>query len=1026
MTKLYIMLLMGVLAIMACPAAPALEMRGDTIYLMVPDRFFDGDSSNNTAVDPNLYSPTKSDWQKYWGGDLAGVKQKLDYLQSVGVTTIWVTPVYQNAPVIGTYHGYQMQDLFRVDPHFGTFATLDSLTCDMHSRGMKMMLDLSLNSGPATAAGNPSGSQCLLKQDGIIKARYSQDNLGWFHHYGPIDFNSFTYWDQVNKDIFGLADLNQDTSAVRDYLKQGGALWQYHGIDCFRLDAAKHFEPSFGREWMNSANQVAGWLGKPGTYAVAEWYGGGAWNSESLWWTSTAGTTQFDFQLEEQLRGVAGEWKSMYDLRNTLNSRQSAYGVDGSGSPNVHWQVNFFDSQDTQRLIVPLLQKYGYANAAEVQQRIAMSLGLLEMMPGIPMVFYGTEQYLYDDTVNDKGVAGGDPYNRPQMTTFNLSTAAAQVLKKASDLRRIHPAVQYGDIVERWIDSGLFVFSRQASGSAVLVGVNNGWQNRTVTVTAIPFPDGTYNDVLGLTNAISINGGTADVTVPARSTVVFSYLPNPLIPAAISDNRCSIAPPATGGPPPSGGIIIDGADIPADFSGYLRAVQNNPTGFGDANGISAGSEMDQLFVTNDGTNLYLGITGNLELNGNFWLVFLETGPAGTNTVTASTGPDVMPGLIGTRMDDGFSPRWVLAVNAAPSGVFYADLVDLVNNTKRFLGAGMMNSGTGVLTGGDILSGELIAFNNTNIAGVTGMAVAGANTASTGMEVKLPFSSLNLLTGVVKVFAIVTGHTAYFSNQGLPGMGASTSGSVGGYSNLGSGPVDFGKVVGTQYVSVSLQSITYMSCNSVQEARMQPDGQPVSVTGRIGTGSFPFINSFYIQDPVGVNGIQSYSGIRVVKSSSSVVQYGQEAAVKGFLGTVDGERAILATEVTPGGPAAVPGPVFVSNKELGGSPCAGSLGIWGAAGLGTTGSHVRIWGTVKVSGTDSQGNAFFYVDDGAGLTDGSIVNGAPAVGVRVYSSSVFPESGKFVIVRGVSGVEYINGKSQRRVLTRLPSDVTPGN
>ena len=103
-------------------------------------------------------------------------------------------------------------------------------------------------------------------------ARYTDDVGGWFHHYGPIDFGNASYWDQVNKDIFGLADLNQDTAAVRDYLKQGAALWQYHGVDCFRLDAAKHFEPSFGSEWMSSGHQVANWLRKPGYInAVGEW-----------------------------------------------------------------------------------------------------------------------------------------------------------------------------------------------------------------------------------------------------------------------------------------------------------------------------------------------------------------------------------------------------------------------------------------------------------------------------------------------------------------------------------------------------------------------------------------------------------------------------------------------------------------------------------------------------------------------------------------------------------------------------------
>lgn len=996
-----------------CVCASGLEMRGDTIYLMVPDRFFDGDPGNNTAVDPNLYDASKTDWQKFWGGDLAGVKQKLDYLQAIGATTIWVTPVYQNAPVIGTYHGYQMQDLFRVDPHHGAWSTVDGLTCDMHARGMKMMLDISLNSGPTTSAGSPNGSQCLLKKDGVVVARYTQDTDGWFHHNGPIDWDNFTYWDQVNKDIFGLADLNQDNPAVMDYLKQGAAMWQYHGVDCFRLDAAKHFEPSRGREWMNAVNQVAAWLGKPGTYAVGEWYGGGAWNSESLWWTSTAGTAQFDFQLEEQIRGVVGEWKSMYDLRDTLGGRQGAYGTDGSGGQNVHWQVNFFDSQDTQRLIVPLMQKYN--NAGEVQQRIAMALGLLEMVPGIPMVFYGTEQYLYNDTVNINGVAGGDPYNRPMMTSFDTNTLAAQVLKKASDLRRVSPAVQYGDIVERWIDSGLFVFSRQAAGSAVLVGVNNSWQSRTVSVSGIPFPNGGYNDVLGLTSAINVNNGVSSVTVPARSTVIFSYLPNPLPTGPIADGRCSMRPPNISGPPPSGQIVVDGANIPADFAGRLRATQINPTQFGDSNGSGNGSELDQLFVTNDGSSLYLGLTGNLETNGNTLLVFLDTGGGASGTLSATAGPGVVGGIQGSKMDDGFAPRWVIVVSAAQGGAYSVDMVDLVSNTRTFLGSGILNSGSGALSGGDSPNGELVAFDNRNAAGVTGTAVQDANTASTGLEMKLPFSTLKLMSGSVKVMACVTGATGYFSNQSLPAMGLNTSLSVGGYTNLGMAPIDFNRVAGTQYASVTLTGVSYQTFASVAQARLQGDGTAVTLMGQAGIGAFSALGCYYVQDP------DEYAGIRIVKQGT-LAEIGQKVNVSGFLGTMDGERVLFATTQTLGGATPVPSPVKMGNTSLGGISGGGAFGVENAFGPANVGLNVSAWGRVTASGTDSVAGAFFYMDDGSHLSDGSIVDGNPALGVRVYSSLMFPPVGKLVAVTGVSSIERINGLSRPRILTRLPADV----
>lgn len=983
-------------------SASALEMRGETIYLMVPDRFHDGDASNNTAVDATLYDASKTDWQKFWGGDLAGVKAKLDYLQAIGVTTIWTTPVYQNAPVIGTYHGYQMQDLFRVDPHHGTFSTMDALTCDMHNRGMKFMLDISLNSGPATA----SGSQCVLKRDGTVVARYSQDTEGWFHHYGPIDFNNASYWDQVNKDIFGLADLNQDTAGVRDYLKHGAALWQYHGVDCFRLDAAKHFEPSFGNDWLASCHRVANWLGRPGTYAVGEWYGGGAWNNESLWWANTAGTALFDFQVHEKLRAITGEWASMYDLRDVLYSRHAAFGQDADGKQKVHWQVNFFDSQDTQRLIVPLLQKYGYANEADVRERIAMALGLLEMLPGIPMVFYGTEQYLHVDTVNQQGIAGGDPYNRPMMPAFDPNTPAARVLKRASDLRRVSPAVQYGDIVERWISPSLFVFSRQAGNSAVLVGVNNSWQSQTVTVSGIPFPDGVYASVLGNTGDIAVSGGVGSVTVPARSTVIHSHLPTPLTPPTQADTRCSMPYPNQSGPGPSGQITIDGLNIPADFAGKLRATQINPTGFGDASPSSGGSELDQMFATNDSDDVLIGLTGNLEQNQNALLLFLDGGLPASATLGASAGPDVVSSIKGSRMDDGFAPSRLLVVNAVEDGTWYADLVDLANNTSLFLGSGVVNGPAAALAGGAEL-----AWNDSNSAGVTDETVSNANTASSGFEIRLPFDLIGLRRGFVRMLAVVTGRTGYFSNQSLPGMGLMLPGSVGGYRNLGNGPVDFGKVAGTQYATVNLQNIGYQPYTSNAPAKLQPQGTPVSISGQVGIGSFPAATSFYMQDPA------NYSGIRVVLSSGTLAQLGQAVSVTGFTGVDNGEPVIWATSATLGGNAAVPDPVGLVNSVMGGGATNGDLGIEGGAGLANVGINAFIWGVVTSTGADAYGNAYFYAHDGSGVTDGV------GLGVRVYSSFTLPALGKYVSARGVSSVETILGKIRPRLLTRQPSDVT---
>lgn len=450
--------------------------------------------------------------------------------------------------------------------------------------------------------------------------------------------------------------------------------------------------------------------------------------------------------------------------------------------------------------------------------------------------------------------------------------------------------------------------------------------------------------------------------------------------------------PNQSGLPPSGQIVIDGQNIRADFAGKLRATQINPTGFGDAGPAAGGSELDQLFVTNDGTSLLIGLTGNLEQNRNVLLLFIDSGVPVSGALTATAGPDLVNAIRGSRMDDGFTPGWLLVINAEPSGIWYADLVNLSGNTSEFLGAGEVNGPASALAGG-----------------VTGATVINANTANTGFEIRIPFDLIKLRSGSVKVFAVVTGPSGYFSNQSLPGMGLMLPGCVGGYQNLGNGPVDFGEIAGTQYATVAMQNIAYQQLASNALARMLPAGSPVSISGQIGIGAFAEPRSFYMQDAT------NYSGIRVLAPSGTLAQLGQAVGVTGFTGVEQGEPVIHATGVVVGGAAPVPEAVGVRNSDLGGGATSGFAGVEGGVGLANVGINARVWGVVTSTGTDSSGNSFFYINDGSGAAD--------CAGVRVYTSFALPTAGAYVVARGTSSVEEIAGKIRPCLLTRQPSDVT---
>lgn len=1007
MAKYLTLVILAIFFIVGSAYAPAaaLDMRGETIYMIMVDRFYDGDSTNNTAVNPNQYSSDHSEWGKYFGGDLEGIRQKLDYLEAIGVTALWITPSCQNDPYLisgGTpYHGYDMMDLYRVEPHFGNWTTFDTLADGVHSRGMKLILDVNLNNGGYTGSGN----LCRTYKNGVLKADYNDDYANWYHHLGAIPDDKWddSYW-VLNGDIFGMADLNQDQENVQRYLINGVAKWVWHGVDGFRLDAVKHVPTSFMRQFTDDMNKFAGWLGRPGIYAFGEYYGGGAYNSESISWSQSTNSALFDFNLASDIRDVELENKSFWDLWNNVQYRQSAYGTDSEGGSNSNWQVVWFDSQDWQRLMTVLIQKYNDETVA--RNRVDQSIVLLETLPGIPCIYYGTEQYLHNDSLNSSGVSGADPYNRPMMESWDTGTSAAKTLSVLSSVRKNNPALQYGDIQQRYITSSIFVYSRQWSDSAVVVALNNSGVAQDISVQNLPLPDGSYADVLHTGTEVDVTGGSAVFHLEPASSIVLvrgnTGAEQSVSQSYRSDQQYSNTAQET----TSDTMTFDGRAIPSDFSGHLVATQDNFTWFGDADSSSSGSELDQLFMTNDSSSLQIGITGNLETNGNCWLIFLQTAPEGTSKLAATAGPPsgVVGSFAGTIMDDDFAPNWLLTINTS-GGVVYADLVDLLGNTKRFLGSSLVNSGSGVLSGGDNPNGILIAFDNTNTAGVSSdpsRSISQTQTdsaaATTGAEIKLPFSDVKLSTSKPKIMVLLVGSSGYISDQCLPGFG-------GKFYNPGNPPIDFDQIPSLQYAQVQLTELDYSVLGSVSAVKTLPESSPVALSGMVVTGSYYPFSCYYVEDKNRTN------GIRVRDTSGYLPSQGKTVTVQGFISTDSGERVINASSTSIGAAGAVP--------ESLGMPGLSS----GWSGLSNTGLLVTIWGKVTSKGTDELGNEFFYVDDGSNIWDGSYTSsGDKRIGIRTVISYVSLDIGSYVRVTGISGIQMVNDVPQRRILPRGAYDV----
>lgn len=237
-----------------------------------------------------------------------------------------------------------------------------------------------------------------------------------------------------------------------------------------------------------------------------------------------------------------------------------------------------------------------------------------------------------------------------------------------------------------------------------------------------------------------------------------------------------------------------GTDIPSRFGmGSLLATQTRPTGFG--NNLS---ELNQLFAKSDGTALNIGITGNIESNGNGAVILLDTKSGGSSAFnyTGGDGSGRINELNGDTLDTGFEPDYAVDVNNS-GGILYVDLYDLQANTKAYLGNCVDLGGASALTGGGA-----VAFNNSNTVGVSDTSAADANgyplaaSATTGLEISLPLSQIGATGTEASIMAVVIGGGGYVSNQVLPGLPDA-------YGNLAGGPTDYQGIPGEQNARVGL-------------------------------------------------------------------------------------------------------------------------------------------------------------------------------------------------------------------------------
>ena len=485
-----------------------IEFRQETIYFIVVDRFYDGDPANNEGPNPELYDPEGKDWGKYWGGDLQGVIDKLDYLKDMGVTTVWLTPLFEQVEALfveqAAIHGYWTKDFKRLNPRFiakgdnpsvnqtqeTKDTVFDKLVYELHQRKMKLVLDIVCNHS------NPdfSGKKGELYDDGVKVADFNDDTNNWYHHYGEVQ-NWEDEWQVQNCELSGLATFNENNIAYRSYIKSAIKQWLDRGVDALRVDTVKHMPIWFWQEF--TADILAH---RPDVFIFGEWIYSDPRNDLSVEFVNESGMTILDFGLCVAIREVLGEGAEagFQLIQDVLNLDHRYYGATEL--------ITFIDNHDMPR----------FQSLNADRQMLRLAINLIMTSRGIPCLYYGTEQYLHDDTDG-----GNDPYNRPMMEQWDTDSPIYRDVRLLSGLRRLNPAISMGSQWQKHLTADVYCYVRRYRDSVVFVAMNRG---DSVIVEAVDteLPDGEHTEVLSRRKFEVKDGMLYNLELGAQEVMIFS------------------------------------------------------------------------------------------------------------------------------------------------------------------------------------------------------------------------------------------------------------------------------------------------------------------------------------------------------------------------------------------------------------------------------------------------------------------------------------------------------------------------
>ena len=501
----------------------------DVLYLIMPDRFANGDPTNDEPAEfPGSHARAKP--RAWHGGDLRGVQDHLTYLKDLGVTTVWLTPIVTNGAT-QDYHGYGAVDLYAVDPHLGTLQDYQDLVAAAHKLHMKILFDVVPNHvGPLHPwVANPPTPDWFHGT--------ANDHLSTFSPWKP-DFYGQSDKRDVTNDLFEaledphtppqmranlttgwffglLPDLNTENSLVVEYLTQNSIWWaESSGLDGFRIDTFPYVPRKFWAEWHSVLRKYYPRLSTIGEVfhpdpIVTSFFVGGRKGWDGI---DTQLTTVFDFPTFFTLRDVLLKQAPVGKIANILR-QDSLY-------PHPDFLISFFANHD-----VPRFASMPGSSIAKVK----LAFGLTLTLRGIPELYYGDEIAMPggNDPDNRHDFPGGwhdDEKNAftPEGRTPEQQDVFAYV-QKLLRLRREHAALRGGQLWHLSSDDTSYVFLRETEEEKLVIAFHHGTQPRELNISLgdTPAQDAAGAAMLFGNAQTDVSAHTLHLRLPAQSLSIF-------------------------------------------------------------------------------------------------------------------------------------------------------------------------------------------------------------------------------------------------------------------------------------------------------------------------------------------------------------------------------------------------------------------------------------------------------------------------------------------------------------------------